>query len=316
MEVRASYVSVGIFVVILTTAAFAALIWFGSLDDTQRYDRFRILFTGNVSGLSVGSAVRLRGVPVGSVKSIRINPQNIETVQVDVEIDASVPIKTDAVAQLEMAGITGGSFVQISGNSETAPTLTAGPSDTLPLIQSKASPLQELFRDAPELLREANIVMTRLEGFLGDDNQRAFNEILVSTATLISSISDRVGDIDSTIGKTSGIVDDLTKTVEEVNRTLTTLRQATEGIDAEVRSFGGSAQQAASQLDATLKSFQATATQVTGMVQENRGPIRDFISSGLYDFTMFINEARQLVSALLRVSTRVQRDPSELLFGN
>ena len=64
MEVRASYVSVGIFVVVLTTAAFAALIWFGRLDDTQRYDRYRILFSGNVSGLSVGSAVRLRGVPV------------------------------------------------------------------------------------------------------------------------------------------------------------------------------------------------------------------------------------------------------------
>lgn len=316
MEVRASYVSVGVFVVVLTTAAFAALIWFGRLDDTQRYDHYRILFSGNVSGLSVGSAVRLRGVPVGSVTSIRINPENIETVEVGVQIDANVPIKTDAVAQLEIAGITGGSFVQISGNSEAASELQAKDGEKWPLITSRPSPLQELFRSAPELLREANVVMARLEKFLSEDNQRAFNEILVSTATLISSISDRAGDIDTTIDRASGMVRELGQTIEEVNKTLAILRQATEGVDAEVDAIGKRLQTAIGQLDETLKSFQGTANQLSGMIRENRQPIRDFMSSGLYDFTMFINEARQLVSALLRVSTRVQRDPAELLFGD
>ena len=42
-----------------------------------------------------------RGIPVGRVDDIRIDPDNVETVLVMVDVDRETPIKADTVATLE-----------------------------------------------------------------------------------------------------------------------------------------------------------------------------------------------------------------------
>lgn len=51
------------------------------------------------------------------------------------------------------------------------------------------------------------------------------------------------------------------------------------------------------------------------MIAENREPIRDFTSTGLYDFSLLIAEMRDLANSLSRVTTRIERDPADFLFG-
>jgi len=72
-------------------------------------------FTGDVTGLGVGSAVRYRGVPVGTVRDIRLDPTNVEQVQVLMDVSADAPIKEDTIAQLALQGITGVAFIQLTG---------------------------------------------------------------------------------------------------------------------------------------------------------------------------------------------------------
>ena len=91
METRASYILVGYFVLGLIAAAFAFVVWLSSIQFEEVPKRYLIYFEGSVTGLEVASPVRYRGVPVGSVTDIRIDPENIERIRVTVEISADYP---------------------------------------------------------------------------------------------------------------------------------------------------------------------------------------------------------------------------------
>ena len=58
------------------------------------------------------------------------------------------------------------------------------------------------------------------------------------------------------------------------------------------------------------------SNQIEALIEENRGPLRDFTSEGLYELTNFLTEARALIGGLNRVTTQVERDPARFIFGN
>ena len=58
------------------------------------------------------------------------------------------------------------------------------------------------------------------------------------------------------------------------------------------------------------------AESAQGLLDENRGPLRDFSQSGLYEISQFIAEARVLVDSLTRLTNRIERDPTHFLFGD
>ena len=58
------------------------------------------------------------------------------------------------------------------------------------------------------------------------------------------------------------------------------------------------------------------ANEIQALVAENREPLQDFTSGGLYELNTLLIEARALLSGLNRVTTEVQRDPARFLFGD
>jgi hypothetical protein len=51
-------------------------------------------------------------------------------------------------------------------------------------------------------------------------------------------------------------------------------------------------------------------------VQDGSAPTRSFLEGGLYEFSQFVVEARQLVAALQRLSLLFERDPARFMFGD
>ena len=74
METKASYVAVGSFVLVVAAGLIVFVTWLGKVSIDREFDRYLILFSDSVTGLQVGGAVRYRGVPVGTVSDIRLDP--------------------------------------------------------------------------------------------------------------------------------------------------------------------------------------------------------------------------------------------------
>lgn len=319
METRAGYVLVGAFVLVLFLGGLGLAVWFGDLRLDQKVVDYRIEFDGSVGGLSVGSPVRYRGVPVGSVNRIRIDPGNVEKIQVDVEVDALVPIKADMYATLESQGLTGVGFIQIQGGSRDAPALSVVVVDGLPVIPSRASRLEKVFQSAPQIAEQLVLLTNRLEEFFSEENKDAVTEVLRNLAVLSTALGDRAGEVGSAVSDSAAAAAEIrvamaelrssfSTIADDLSATLAATRGAVSGVDVEVGRLSD-------KLGAATDRIGGTATQLEALVAEARPGMRDFSNSGLYELTQFLIEARVLVGSLDRVVRQIDRDPKQFLFG-
>jgi phospholipid/cholesterol/gamma-HCH transport system substrate-binding protein len=76
METRANYALIGLFTLAIIAAAFGFVMWFSGAEKPGGRNTYKIVFTGSVSGLSVGGWVLFNGVRVGEVSKIDLMPQD------------------------------------------------------------------------------------------------------------------------------------------------------------------------------------------------------------------------------------------------
>jgi phospholipid/cholesterol/gamma-HCH transport system substrate-binding protein len=322
METRASYLTVGIAVLLLLGAGVGFVIWMASQDTADAYKRYWVDFDGSVSGLKAGSTVTYRGISVGQVIELKIRPDNVEKVRATIEIDAETPIKVDTVASQQLQGLAGGSAIQLSGGSQEAATL-AEPTEGLSIIKSEASSLEKLFEGAPALVDRIDVLVTRASLLLDDENRRSVAAILQNVETLTGNLANASEPTDQLIAEALQTVTSIRGTAERVEALTveleTQLTESLEGISTTISSASQAVQNVAGALNAVETAANRignASAEFQGMVAENRVPIRDFTNVTLYDANAFIAEVRELVISLRQITNDLNRDPSGFFFGN
>ena len=152
MEARANYVAVGAFVLLVLAGILVGSLWLARVQFSTQYHYVETSVAGPVSGLSTGAVVRLNGIDVGRVANIDLDPDDPTLVNLLLQIRGSIAIHSDAVASIESQGLTGVSYVEMSGGTRNSPPLTTPPGQKYPRIASRPSSLQQVFNGAPELL--------------------------------------------------------------------------------------------------------------------------------------------------------------------
>ena len=158
METDKHYFFEGLFIIGFCIAAAGFAMWLGS---TGRRDDvvYRIHFPDSVSGLAVGDSVKYRGVDVGTVKTMEIDPGDARLVRVDVRLRKDTPVKTDTRASLAMKGITGVVMVELNGGDPKAKALLdTTPADKIPEIPSEKTGLKAMLDDLPKLIGKFTVI--------------------------------------------------------------------------------------------------------------------------------------------------------------
>lgn len=307
METRANYVAVGSFVLIMLVGILVAVLWIAGTEFNREHAFYDIYFTGSVTGLARGSEVRYSGIRVGRVEEIRIDPRDLQRVRVTVEIDQADLIRSDAVASLEVQGLTGGAYVEISGGSQNAPILVAQTGQRYPVIASRPSTLQQVFASAPELVAQLGKISSELSELLNQHNRAAITDILDNVKHFTGVASARANDLGDAMSDTAAAMRGLRDTLATANQTLEQLHQLI-GEKGEARS-------ALQSIDETSRKLDKLTTDLDGMVQETRPPLRDFTQNGLNQLTQLLSDTRTLVAQLTRLSDEIERDPTRFFFG-
>ena len=175
MESDRHYFIEGLFIIGFSVAAALFFVWLanaGHRDDVL----YRIHFAESVSGLALGDPVKYRGVDVGSVKAMALDPDDPRRVQVDVRLRKEAPVKTDTAATLKLRGITGTVFIELEGGSPDAKSLVAAtPEGQVPEIPAQKSSLASILDQLPKVIEKfsaledrANKVVTDVGGLTRD----------------------------------------------------------------------------------------------------------------------------------------------------
>jgi len=158
METDRHYFFEGLFIIVFAIAAAVLAVWLGSPghhDDVA----YRIHFADSVSGLTVGDSVTFRGVDVGTVKSMNIDPENSLLVLVEVMLRKGPPVKTDTRASLALKGITGVVNIELNGGDPAAKTLLAvTPAGSIPEIPSEQTGLKAMLDQLPKLVEKFSAI--------------------------------------------------------------------------------------------------------------------------------------------------------------
>lgn len=316
METRANHLLIGSFMLVFLVAIVAFVLWLAKTRTDQDIARYNIFFTGSVAGLGVGGDVRFNGIKVGSVTQIVIDRDDTSRVRVVAEIGADTPVREDSEAMLQLQGITGVSFVQISPGSRDArilPAVSSNDPREYPVIHSKPSAIDALFEAAPDLLRRASRILSdenidNMAGVMADlkavtgslaARQESIGRAIDSfekTSTDIAKVAAAAGDI---AGKLDGVIREAEGVFQKTNRML-----------------DGDAAEALTDAKAAMKNLNATLAELRAIAEENRAPINAITTNGFGEFRRFVDEARNLVQSLSRVAQRLEDNPSAVLFGN
>jgi phospholipid/cholesterol/gamma-HCH transport system substrate-binding protein len=158
METDKHYFLEGLFIIGLSLAAALFFVWLanaGRRDDVI----YRIHFAESVSGLSLGDPVKFRGVDVGMVKAMIIDPDDPRQVRVEVRLRKEAPVKTDTKATLKLKGITGVVFIELNGGNPSAQSLVAAtPQGRIPEIPSERSSLTAFMDQLPKVVEKFSAI--------------------------------------------------------------------------------------------------------------------------------------------------------------
>lgn len=179
MAVEKSYARLGFFIVLTLVLFLVTAVFFIQRLKKRPAIGMVTYTTDNVFGLDVSSPVRLRGVPVGRVTDIRVNPHGT-IVQIDFEmfLDRLNTIGLD-VSRLRTLTDVGGVFphlrAQLMGNPITGeayllldqpenppPPMELGFKPNRPYVPSVTSPFETVQDRLPALLDRANATLLTL----------------------------------------------------------------------------------------------------------------------------------------------------------
>jgi len=129
---------VGIFVLLFGAGMVLFAFWLANYGLNKDFDIYKLEMKESITGLSQESSVKLRGVDIGKVSEIRINPENIEEIEIFLKINKGMPIKEDMIASTQMFGITGLLSINIEGGTNEAKLLNPT-EDYIPIIKTAPS---------------------------------------------------------------------------------------------------------------------------------------------------------------------------------
>ncbi|WP_294961984.1 MlaD family protein [Sulfurimonas sp.] len=188
MNNKVNYTAVGIMVLSGVTLMLIFTYWLLKPSAENQTEIYNILFDESVLGLNVDSTVKYRGIDVGKVSKLRINPKNSEQVEVQVTILKTTPIKETTVAKLTSQGITGLSYINLSLGDNGAARLLAKDGEEYPVIKTEASFFERFEKSLRSVSTKMSKTLSRTEELLNEDNQEQITVLLESTASFMTQM--------------------------------------------------------------------------------------------------------------------------------
>jgi paraquat-inducible protein B len=320
MKTKLNPTLAGSFVLGALVLIIAALLSLRSCHILSKPGRFVAYFNESVQGLDVGSAVRLRGVRVGRVATIRVHyDSNSRQSQVAVvaELDQNVisdgagkMIKTadratlqrlideGLRAKIDLAGITGLQFVELDFfDPQQFPAPPAASDAEYPVVPTLRSGMSELVENLSKIAGNLNKVdfaglSQELKSLLATVNQQAggldLKKMVVTVTSAASSIDALAGSAEA-----KAAFANLNKTATDVQGLVAKLDTQVEPVSAE--------------LVRSLHSFHDAAQSVQKLV----GP-----QSGLGDEAIkTLRQLTQTAESLQELADFLERNPNAVITG-
>ncbi|MDP9337518.1 MAG: MlaD family protein [Acidobacteriota bacterium] len=233
MESRREQALVGLFVIVAAAVLVATVFGItGAFGRTAKTFHAYFPFAG---GLEVGSTVRYAGGPkVGRVEKLRIDPQNPASIEIVLNVQSDLPVKTDSHVRIMSMSPLGDNHLEIVPGTPQAALAKDGatlPSDKYLDLSAITERINDIAPEAQRLLHtfneratELKVTIERVNDLLNAQNRANLAGTLAQTHQMIAEnrpvLHSTLRHVNTASEKIGPLLDDLKKTSAEANKTL------------------------------------------------------------------------------------------------
>ncbi|MFN4024098.1 MAG: MlaD family protein [Hyphomonas sp.] len=309
METRANYALIGGLVILASVLVAVFVLWLGQSEFRRDYKSYDIVFDGPVS-LEEGAAVRYIGIKVGEVATVRVDRADPSKVRARIRVSREAPIREDSSASIQLAGITGITFVQISAG--TGRLLEARAGEPVPVIRSERTLVDQIVAGGAQALSRANLTFDNVNKMLTDENVEAVSTTLRNLEIITTKIAEP-----------GGLVDQASASLDDVSRAAAAFEVAS----VELQGFGDSADRNLAEAAADLRVLVADLREVaraasgtllrsTEAVASATAIIEGPAAQTFLDAGSASKELRIVINRFDRILRELETNPQSFLLGD
>jgi phospholipid/cholesterol/gamma-HCH transport system substrate-binding protein len=262
---------------------------------------YRVVATGVVSGLSPEAQVRYRGIGVGRVSTITLDPKDPRRILINVEVDNGIPVTKGTYAQLGMEGITGIAYVHLQDEYKDMTLKEKGPDGVVEL------PLRPSFFDAvtdnaEAAIKDARELMQSLNALLTPDNRKKVAAMLVSLEKMSASLEEASAKLPQTIARVDAVLSDENR--RNAAGTLASANEAAKNLPEITR-----------EMQQLVKDGRALVAQVDKLSIQAQGAAGDVRDDTLPRVNALAESVDRNAQRIGRLALQLDRDPQSAIFG-
>jgi len=200
------------------------------------------------AGLEPGAPVRFGGFPAGKIESLRVDPSDSTQIEITLNVNPTIPIKTNSLARITSLGALGESYIEISTGTKEAPLAppgsvvktkeTVGLADLGDVIAGLVPSADTVMHSLNDRLAEIKVTVASVNDILGEPNRKNIAGSLANVDALLADAKPKVAasltnvqtatdkltpvmaDVKTASAKIAPLLDDLKGTIKEANEAL------------------------------------------------------------------------------------------------
>ncbi|MDO9205306.1 MlaD family protein [Methylotenera sp.] len=299
MENRAYAIAVGIFTLVLGIGLVFAYWWISG--SQQARTAYTVSSQLPVTGLSPEAAVKFRGVDVGKVIDISIDPSSQTTVMINIAVAQNLKLTSEAYAELRRQGLTGLAYIDLNDESINLTALPAG--SIIPLrptlvdeLMSKGSELtaqlETLLRNSSQFTASANQFLTKIDIQKLNKTIENFEKASEKALPAIDSATNMFNNANKMVSDKNQV--QLAQTLESMQQTFDATKPLIDELSLTAKKFHH-----------TTDQFEISTNQVANTLSNETLPQLHALTQNMNRSTIHFN---QLIDVL-------QDNPQSILFG-
>ncbi|MCB5186078.1 MlaD family protein [Methylobacillus gramineus] len=299
MENRAHAIIVGIVTLVLLAILAFAFWWLSGT--RQSLIEYKIISRQPVTGLSEEASVKFRGVNVGKVTRIALDPDSQSSIEITIRVDGKLHLTKETYAELRSQGVTGLAYIDLNDNDGSGEQLPPGS-----LITMRPSLIDRISERIPQLADKVEAFINNGASTIAHANEvmhkidvDKLNNTLVNLEQASAKLSPTLNAANDAFSKASKFMSEHNQ--QQLTKTLENLQTAT-----------NAAAPLLSELTATVQDVRSMA----GDIRNSTGLIGDTLNNEtlprINELTITANDDARRFSRLLDM---LEENPQSLIFG-